>query len=352
MDIPESAYYNAVAITLGGDYRRIKKARGVFADWRGAYHGLRDSGLFETPSVPDPEEAFDLMRRAEIQLLLQEDAAFPPYLREIPHTPFGIYVRGNIKEETPRISVVGTRRATAEGKLIASQFARELCAAGFTIVSGLAFGIDAAAHTGALAAIEAGAGANTIAVLAGGLNAIYPGTNERLARKILASGGAIVSEYPLGEPPYPGRFIERNRMVSGLSQGVLIVEAPERSGALATARFAFEQSRDLFVVPGPITHSNFKGSHALIRQGAELATCAQDILDAYGITRKEAHAAAAQGASPEETLILSALRNSRRPLSVDKIIEAAKLEPRIVNQNLSFLLMKRLIKESGTGYTI
>lgn len=352
MDIPESAYYNAVAITMGGDYRRIKKARGTFADWRGAYHRLRDGELFGTPAASDPEEAFDLMRRAEVRLLLREDAAFPPYLREIPHAPFGIYVRGNIKEEAPRMSIVGTRRATTDGKLTASQFARELCAAGFTVVSGLAFGIDAAAHAGALAALESGASGNTIAVLAGGLNAIYPETNERLALKILASGGAIVSEYPLGEPPYPGRFIERNRIVSGLSQGVLIVEAPEHSGALATARFAFEQSRDLFVAPGPITHTNFKGSHALIRQGAELVTCAQDILDAYGITRRDAHLIAECGASPAETLILSVLRSSRRPLSVDKIIEAAKLEPRIVNQTISFLLMKHLIKESGTGYTI
>ena len=186
--------------------------------------------------------------------------------------------------ETP-IAIVGTRRATPEGKIIAKRFARELTSYGIPIASGLAFGIDAAAHEECVAT-----GGATIAVLAGGLDAIYPGSNAALAQKILARHGCIISEYPLGSPPLPYRFLERNRIISGISRGTLVVEAPENSGSLATARYALEANREVFVVPGSTLHPNFKGSHRLIRQGAELVTTPEEIFEAYGITREEKNA--------------------------------------------------------------
>ena len=162
----------------------------------------------------------------------------------------------------------------------------------------------------------------------------------------------LVSEYPPGEAPLAYRFIERNRIMSGISRGVLIVEAPESSGALATARYAVEQNRDVFVVPGAITSTHFTGSHALIRQGAELVTSPDDILDAYDIDKKKMAVASAGASSPEETLILKALADISAPADVDKLIALTKLEPRVVNQALSFLLLRGIIKETDAGYTI
>jgi DNA processing protein len=304
-----------------------------------------------------------------MRLVLFDDAEFPPLLKEIHDPPFGIYIRSgenfdiailrdcdmasvrnpemSESRNIPLLAIVGTRRGTPDGKSTASRFARELAGAGFGIVSGLAFGVDAAAHVGCLDAKGI-----TIAVLAGGLDEIYPRTNERLAERILANGGCIISEYPFGSPPLPYRFLERNRLVSGISKGVLVVESPARSGSLATARFALEQNRDVFVIPGPITHPNFFGSHELIRQGAELVTKPEDILASYGIERTMIMTNDDNPDTEEEKLILQALRANTGPLDVDKIISLTKLEPRIANQTITFLLLNGLIKETERGYTI
>ena len=213
-------------------------------------------------------------------------------------------------------------------------------------MSGLAFGVDAAAHEGCL-----DAGGKTIAVLACGLANIYPKNNDVLAKKIVATGGTIISEYPPDMPAYKVRFLERNRIVSGLSKGALVIEAPERSGSLATARFAFEQNREVFVIPGPISHPNFRGSHALIRQGAELVTQPEDVLESCGIT-KEKEAAMPFAGTPEEKAVMQFLATCAVPADIDKITEATKLEPHIANQTVSFLLIKGAIKEVGPGYVI
>lgn len=340
----EALYYNAVATAMAGDYGKIKRLKRKFDDWKSAYHAL--VGL-NVPPI-DPEAEWEKLVRAGVQLVSFEDEGYPPLLKEISGCPFGIYVRGSLPQDDDLpFAIVGTRRATSDGKNTARRFACELAQCGFSIVSGLAFGIDAAAHEGCLD----GRGA-TVAVLAGGLDAVYPRENERLAEKILENGGAIISEYPPGAPPYPDRFLERNRIISGLSRGVLIVEAPKGSGSLATARFALEQNRDVFVVPGPIAHPNFIGSHQLIRQGATLVAAPEEILEAYGITREEKIAARENTASPEEKLILEALRKISAPAEIDKIAAITKLEPRIVNRALSFLLLRDLVREKGGGYTI
>ncbi|MGC9968449.1 MAG: DNA-processing protein DprA [Minisyncoccia bacterium] len=340
----EAFYYNAVAAAVAGDYGKIAKLKKKFGDWKNAHEAL--GKLCAHPI--EPEREWEKLTRANVQLILFADDHYPTLLGEITDHPFGIYIRGTLPPRDARfIAIVGTRRATPDGKSIARRFARELVPSGFAVVSGLAFGIDAAAHEGCLEARGI-----TIAVLAGGLNAIYPQENDRLAAKIFESGGAIVSEYPLGSPPYPGRFLERNRIISGLAQGVIIIEAPKGSGSLATARRALEQNRDVFVVPGPVTHPNFAGSHQLIRQGAELVTAAEEILEAYGVTRKEKIAAQENTVSPEEKLILKALQEVRKPVDVDKIAAITKLKAPTANRTLSFLLLKNLVKEKGGGYTI
>jgi DNA processing protein len=344
----ETLFYHVIAIAGHGDYHKIKKYRGGAASWEEAYHTLRGSGL----SIPDPREEYERLDRLGVRIAIAGQKEYPKILRHIPHPPFGIYLRGGTILSTnefgiPPIAIVGTRRASADGKKTARRFARELTAAGCMITSGLAFGIDAAAHEGAL-----DANGPTVAVLAGGLDAIYPQSHEHLARRIIENGGVIISEYPPGEEPFGYRFIERNRIISGISRGILIVEAPESSGALATARYAAEQNRDLFVIPGAVTATNFKGSHALIRQGAELVTSPDDILEAYGVDKKENALAGAMGSSAEETLILKALTSTSSPADVDKLVALTKLEPRIINQSLSLLLIRGIVRESEGWYTI
>jgi DNA processing protein len=339
----EKLFYNAVAIALESDYRAMANLRQQFGGWEAAYASLN-----EPIALPDPQSAWKPMETHGIRLTLRENPSYPKPLAEIPHAPFGLYSKGSVaKVGLIPLGAVGTRRATPEGKITAGRFAHALAEAGFAIVSGLAFGIDCAAHAGCL---EGGGAA--IAVLANGLDSVYPSTNAPLAERILKNGGMLVSEYPPGSPPLPYRFLERNRIISGLSKGILVVECPAKSGALATARYAFEQNRDVFVVPGPIAHPNFFGSHALIRQGAELVTKPEEILEAYGIRREEEGINVDEGAAPEEKLVLQALRGSSTPLDVDKIISLTRLEPRTVNQTLTLLVLKGSVKENGNGYTM
>ncbi len=372
----ESHYYHSIAIATHSGYGSMKKYHRHYGSWRAAYEALAEHPALlpeKSLPLPDPREAYERMTLFGIRLALHTSPEFPDALRHIPYPPLAIYLRGAVITNDamlapsarcsapPTIAIVGTRRASMDGKKIARYFARELAVAGCTIASGLAFGIDAAAHEGALDACGAGLStarntsaraAATIAVLAGGLDAVYPHSHRALAERILASGGTLISEYPPGEPPLAYRFIERNRIMSGLSRGVLIVEAPESSGALATARYAVEQDREVFVVPGAVSSANFKGSHALIRQGAELVTTPNDIFDAYNIDKKKNINGHIAAASPEETLILKALTEICVPADVDKLITLTRLEPRVVNQTLSFLLLRGNIKESNGGYTI
>ncbi len=217
------------------------------------------------------------------------DARYPVGLLETADPPLLLYVAGAAEmfsgtapvfPPQQALAMVGSRNPTAQGAIDAQAFARELRAAGLSIVSGMALGIDAAAHTGALEADCAvpGAGPATIAVLGTGLDQIYPRRHEALAQRI-ARRGLLVSEYPLGTPPLAAHFPQRNRIIAGLAQGTLVVEAALASGSLITARLAVEQGREVFAIPGSIHAPQSRGCHALIRQGAKLVETAQDVLD-------------------------------------------------------------------------
>lgn len=201
------------------------------------------------------------------------DPAYPPLLAEIPDAPLLLYIRGRrALLHGPALAMVGSRNASVQGKANALAFARALSEAGLTIVSGLALGIDSAAHEGALP----GCG-STVAVIGTGIDRIYPARNAALARRI-AQDGCMVSEYPLGTPPRPEHFPQRNRIISGLAAGVLVIEAAAGSGSLITARMANEQGRDVFALPGSIHAALSKGCHQLIREGAQLVDSVDDIL--------------------------------------------------------------------------
>lgn len=337
----EEYFYNAVNITAASDYKTLAELKDKFGGWEKAWPGVAGK-----QSSLDAEKSWDDLKKRGIKLLLKNSPAYPRLLAEIPFAPFGIYVLGNLPQDRPALAVVGTRKATAEGRTLAKNFSAELARAGLVIVSGLALGIDAAAHEGALAARG-----QTVAVLGNGLDSFYPRTNENLAKKILAGGGAIISEYPLGAPPLPYRFLERNRIVSGLSRGTLVVEAPKKSGSLVTARFALDQNRDVFVIPGPISQPNFYGSNQLIRRGAALVTSPREILEELGLAAEEIGAAAAPE-SENEKIIFAALKKLSAAATIDKILELTNLNISDANQAITFLLLKDIIQEAENGYAL
>lgn len=206
-----------------------------------------------------------------------DSADYPALLKAIADPPLGLFVHGDMGALTlPQLAVVGSRNPTAGGARTARDFAKHLAGAGLTITSGLAVGIDAAAHEGAL-----DGGGFTLAVTATGLDRVYPARHRGLAHRI-ADRGALISEFPLGTPPLPGHFPRRNRVISGLAVGTLVVEAALKSGSLITARLAVEQGREVFAIPGSIHNPLARGCHALIRQGAKLVETAEDIAEELG----------------------------------------------------------------------
>jgi DNA processing protein len=210
------------------------------------------------------------------EVLILDDGAYPALLREIPDPPIVLYVKGAWREcfESPCVAMVGSRRASTYGKNVAQMLARDLASRGVTIVSGFARGIDAEAHAGAVEARG-----RTIAVLGTGIDIIYPREHQKLADEILETGGALVTQFPLETPPLGENFPYRNRIISGLSLGVLVVEATERSGSLITARLALEQNREVFAVPGNITSRNSFGTNFLIKgASAKLVQQWQDVV--------------------------------------------------------------------------
>lgn len=251
---------------------------------------------------------------------------FTRLLDSIHHAPKELFVRGTLPENRPpTVAIVGTRRPTRYGKEVASILARDLAKRGVVIVSGLALGIDAIAHRGALDAHGV-----TIAVLASGIDDITPRTNRALGEAIIEQGGAVVSEYEPGTPAFTSQFLARNRIVSGLSDAVIIVEAAARSGTLATATFALEQGRDVFVVPGNITSPLSAGCNQLLKQGATPVTCADDILEVIAPEQLTAQASLPLGGSPIETTILQHLAGGLR--DGDEILQ---LMPDITAQDFS-----------------
>lgn len=267
-------------------------------------------------SIVNPYRELELADKAGAAVTTIFDAAYPTALRDLPDAPIILYSWGSWTgpDSERSVAVVGSRMATHYGRLCAKTISHDLAEAGVTVISGLARGVDTEAHTGAL-----DAGGRTIAVIGAGLNRLYPQENGNLARRIADGHGAVVSEFPMGMPPSRTTFPMRNRIVSGWSRATLVVEASGRSGALITARTAGEQGRDVFCIPGPVDRHSSDGCHALIRDGATLASSASDILHDMKWTTPEqglplfsppAPSSSARPApsTPEEEEILHAIR--------------------------------------------
>ena len=259
---------------------RFGSAEGVFAALRSELERLRlRPEALESIVLRDrhaeAERELDRVRALGADVLILDDGIYPALLREIADPPITLYVRGEWETclDAPCVALVGSRRCSTYGQNVALMLARDLAARGVTIASGLARGIDAAAHRGALEA-----GGRTVGVLGTGIDEVYPRDHKKLVEEILAQGGALVSQFPLGTPPIPENFPYRNRIISGLSLGVVLVEAAENSGSLITARLAMEQSREVFAVPGNITSRNSFGTNYLIKgAGAKLIQQWQDV---------------------------------------------------------------------------
>jgi DNA processing protein len=226
--------------------------------------------LKERPNI-NPREIGDSLSKLGIQVITPDESDYPSLIAELPDAPPLLYYRGHLRGDSEGLAIVGSRQATAYGKAVARMLGRDASAKGMVVISGLARGIDTAAHQGAL-----DSGGVTWAFLGCGLDRVYPLENRRLAEGILERG-ALISEFPPGAPPNAAHFPARNRLISGCSRGVVVVEAAERSGALITVDFALEQGREVFAVPGPIFSKVSRGTHHLIRQGAKIVEGFEDI---------------------------------------------------------------------------
>lgn len=337
---------------------------GRFGSPAAAYHAslteLESSGvpaavaqaIFSQAGLQEADKEIEAAAKLDCELLTLASEAYPPLLKEIPDPPLVLYVRGDAKALSRHaVAVVGTRRPTAYGLQVARRLARDLAERQLVIVSGLARGIDSAGHHGALEA-----GGKTVAVLGSGVDVIYPRENQRLGDKIMASG-AVISEFPLGTSPKPENFPIRNRIISGLSLGVLIVEAAEYSGSLITARLASEQNREVFAVPGNITSAQSFAPNHLIKQGAKLVDQWMDVVEEFRpeiraqllppeqpVATPETASLFEQSLSPDQKTIFEVLR-ADEALFVDSIVGSVPMPPPRVLAALLELEMSGLIRQ-------
>ncbi|OGZ98444.1 MAG: DNA protecting protein DprA [Candidatus Sungbacteria bacterium RIFCSPHIGHO2_02_FULL_47_11] len=379
--------FNAIPGVGPATLRILKERFTTYEDaWRASDSALSAINLqqqaylsitWKRPSI-NPDKEMGRLVKENIWMITEEDPSYPLLLKEIPNPPVTLYGKGNplltplemrngavqvsnkevAEHLSPAISVlhksltgltktesksilavVGTRRPTSYGLEATEMLVQEIASLGLTIVSGLATGIDARAHAATL-----DAGGHTIAVLGSGVdqNSIFPSENRGLARRIEESGGAVISEYAPGTPAIKEHFPQRNRIISGLAQGTLVIEARERSGALITARFALEQNRDVFALPGSIFSPHAAGTHKLIQEGAKLITSVADILEGLGIdyTKKKEHIARESLTTNEQTI----LNLLEEPIGVDFLKEKTELATPTIIASLSMLELKGLIK--------
>lgn len=301
--------------------------------------------LVRTRATLDLDRVLERLDRAGVSVITIDDAAYPRLLREVHAPPTVLYLKGGLLPDDDRaVAIVGTRRATRYGADVAARLAGDLAQAGVTIVSGLARGIDGAAHQAALEA-----GGRTIAVFGTGILEIYPPQHRNLAARIEASG-ALISDYAPDRTVEAANFPARNRIISGLSRGVIVVEAPARSGALITADFAADQGRDVLAVPGSIFSAASAGCNQLLRDGARVVTSAQDVLDELGLAQRPVAAETQQSLLlPEEDRRLLAVLNAE-PQHIDEIAEKLARPGPTVSAMLLTLELQGLVRNVGAQH--
>lgn len=336
---------------------RFKKLVAYFSDMRSAWEAdvkeFAQAGIEENVAADlvnkkndiSPDGAMEEMTKEEISVITIKDKKYPVLLKEIYDAPAVIYYKGNIEVlNDPAVGIVGSRKISLYAKQTTPFIAGELARNGVVIVSGLAFGVDTCAHQATLEV-----SGKTVAVLGGGLDKknFYPPHNRDLAQKIIETGGAVISEHSAGAPPLNFNFPQRNRIISGLSLGILVIEAAERSGALITAKTALEQNREVFALPGNIFQPNSCGTNDLIKKGAHLVTSAGDILEILNFKKVVEYSENKKiiPENPDEEKILAII--SVAPLHIDAIGRSVNMEAALLNSLLMMMEMKGMVKNLG-----
>ncbi|MEN3186918.1 MAG: DNA-processing protein DprA [Atribacterota bacterium] len=338
---------------------RFQKLLQVFGSAKDAFHASEKSLeevvgkgtanlILEARRTLQPEKLYEEVERENLHVLTMEDEGYPMLLKNIYRPPFLLYLKGNFDFSCfdRYLAIVGTRNPTPYGRKVARVLAREL-SAHFVIVSGLALGIDGEVHRAVVQ--EEGI---TIGVLGNGLRRVYPATHFRLACEIVEKGGALLSEYPPSWEPRPENFPPRNRIISGLSQGVLVIEAPRKSGAMITASFALEEGREVMAVPGPVFSPQSEGTNALIARGAALVQSAQDVFEALGLMwqGKKGEASESIELGEKETYLLSLIDYQGK--FKEELLEETSWPEGEFFQILLSLEMKGLIQEMWGGKVV
>jgi len=355
VDTDELKYWVAFSGIPGVGRVRIAQLKEHFGSLRDAWKApegkLKQAGL-DSRSVDalvtirpriSVDAEMEKLEHHKVNVLICEDPTYPSRLKEIYDYPPVLYVRGNLPaEDEPCLAVVGTRRPTVYGRQVTEEMATDLARSSITIISGLARGIDSVAHRAAL-----DAGGKTVAVFGSGLDIVYPGENAKLAQAIIEQG-ALVSEHPLGVKPKAENFPLRNRIMSGLSLGVLVVEAGERSGALITAQQAVEQNREVFAIPGSILSPASQGTNRLIQDGAKLVRNYADIIEELNLTIvvQQAEIKEFSPANEVESAILRQL--SSEPNHIDEICRRSGLTMSEVSSTLAMLELKGIARQVGS----
>jgi DNA processing protein len=351
-----TAYWVAWSKIPGVGAARARKLEAFFGNlaeaWGADAFALKSAGIDERVIGAflrerrklDPEAEMERLRGARIEAHALPDASYPARLREAPNPPMVLYARGGLTPEDEwAVGIVGTRRASQYGRRVAADLAGELGRSRVTVVSGLARGIDGVAHKAAL-----DAGGRSIAVLGSGVDQVYPWENRGLAERMVEGCGAVVSEYPPGTKPDARNFPPRNRIITGLSLGLIVVEADMKSGALISAGFADEQGRKLMAVPGPVTSSLSDGPHYLLKLGAaKMVTSAQDVLEELNLQQVAAMQETRQAvpADPTEAVLLGRL--SAEPVHVDELARETGLAVALVSGTLTLMELKGLARSVG-----
>jgi DNA processing protein len=358
LSLDELSYWIAFSRVIGIGPVRFKLLLDFFhedvaAAWQASSAALAEAGL-DRKTIKSfirqrasiiPQHELERLERLRVRIITWKDETYPLLLRKIEYAPPVLYICGNLTDDDRHYSlgIVGTRKMSAYGRQVTEHFAQELARGKVTVVSGLAMGIDTAAHTAAL-----DAGGRTIAVLASGLDVIYPASNFNLAKRIVESGqGALLTAFPLGVQPESGNFPARNHIISGLSLGILVTEAPQQSGALITANSALEQGREVFAIPGNIFSPGSAGVNKLIQDGAHPVTHINDILMSLNLymVPQQVEAQVDLPTSFEEQALLALL--GQEPYHIDDLIRESELAAQDVTASLTTLELKGMVKQVG-----
>lgn len=359
---PETLYYLAFERVKGIGPKRLLRLKAHFGTleraWQADFFSLSQLGLDErvlrnlqaARKTVIPEQEWERVCKAGVTIITIDDSGYPRMLRQLHDPPPVLYVRGSIETADDwSIGIVGTRQATVYGREVAEMLGRELAQHHLTVVSGMARGVDAYAHLAAIAA-----GGRTLAVLGCGVDVIYPTEHRKLAQQIIEHG-ALISDYPLGTRPDAMNFPPRNRIISGLSLGVVVVEADDKSGALITTEFAADQNREVFAVPGNIFNRASRGANKLIQQGAKMVLDVDSILEELNLTGEHvAMQIEVQQALPENDLERKlAAHLSHEPTQTDALVRELQLPTDVVTATLALMELKGLVRQAtGTSYIL